>query len=99
MSSRTEQYKLALLSCIELVLMRRGNTNYNLAVAKLGSLYSCTIRDSYEHPSYLRVVLKEVYNGDYNHIIDEIKVQLDELANVKEVGDFLKIMQDGLAAN
>jgi hypothetical protein len=88
MSSRTEQHKLALLSCIELVLMRRGNTNYNLVVAKLDSLYNCTIRDCYEHPDYLVAVLKEVYDGDYNNIIDEIKVQLDGLTNVGEIRDF-----------
>jgi len=88
MNSRAEQHKLALLSCIELVLMRRGNTDYNLVVAKLDSMYSCTIRDCYEHPDYLRTVLKEVYNGDYNHIVDEIKVQLDELTNVEEIRNF-----------
>lgn len=88
MNSRAEQNKLALLSCIELVLMRRGNTNYNLVVAKLDSLYSCTIRDSYEHPNYLGAVLKEVYDGDYANIVDEIKVQLDALANVEEIRNF-----------
>ncbi|HEX9846483.1 MAG TPA: hypothetical protein VGA92_08510 [Candidatus Nitrosotenuis sp.] len=88
MNSRTEQHKLALLSCIELVLMRRGNTDYNLVVAKLDSLYNCTIRDCYEHPDYLRTILKDVYNDEYNNIIDEIKVQLDELTNVEEIRDF-----------
>lgn len=88
MNSRAEQHKLALLPCIELVLMRRGNTNYNLVVAKLDSLYDCTIRDCYEHPDYLVTVLKEVYNGDYNNIAEEIKVQLDELTNVQEISDF-----------
>ncbi len=88
MSSRAEQNKLALLSCIELVLMKRGNTDYNLVVAKLNSLYSCTIRDCYEHPNYLGAVLKDVYDGEYTHIIDEIKLQLDELTNVEEIRNF-----------
>jgi hypothetical protein len=68
--------------------MRRGNTNYNLVVAKLDSLYDCTIRDCYEHPDYLVAVLKKVYDGDYNNIVDEIKVQLEELTNVDEIRDF-----------
>jgi hypothetical protein len=88
MNSRAEQNKLALLSCIELVLMKRGNTNYNLVVAKLDSLYNCTIRDCYEHPNYLGAVLKDVYNGEYANIIDEIKVQLDEMTNVEEIRNF-----------
>ncbi len=93
-SSRTEQQKLALLSCIELVLMRRGNADYNLVVAKLGSLYNCTIRDCYEHPDYLRTVLKEVYKENYNPTIAEIKEQLDELVNVEEMRIFFKIMDN-----
>jgi hypothetical protein len=96
MDSHAEPYKLALLSCIELVLMRRGNTNYNLTVAKLDSLYNCTIRDCYENPGYLGAVLKEVYNGEYTHIVNEIKVQLDELVNVEEIRNFFKVMEDGL---
>jgi hypothetical protein len=88
-----EQHRIAVISCIEVALMRRGNTNYNLIVARLGSLYNCTIMDCYEHPEYLRTVLKEVYKEDYNAIIDEIKLVLDELVDVKEIANFFKIME------
>lgn len=89
----TQDHKMALVSCIELVLMRRGNTNYHLVVAKLDTLYSCGIMDCYEHPEYLRTALKEVYKDNYNSIIDEIKVELDELVNTKQIADFFKIME------
>jgi len=88
-----EQRKMALISCLEVVLMSRGNTKYNLLVAKLNSLHDCTLRDCYEHPEYLRPILKEVYKEDYDHIINEIKLQLDELVNEKDIASFFKIME------
>lgn len=86
-------HRAALVSCIELVLMRRGNADYNLVVAKLGAHYSCTLRDCYRHPDYLRTVLREVYGKDYQSIMDEIKSHLDELATVDEIGDFFRVME------
>ena len=88
-----EQHKVALISCLEVVLMSRGNTKYNLLLAKLDSLYGSTIRDCYDHPEYLRTILKEVYAEDYNSILGEIKMQLDELVHEKDLADFFKIME------
>jgi len=93
LGSLAEQHKKAVISCIELVLMRRSNTLYNLVVARLDSHYNCTIMDCYEHPEYLRTILKDVYKDDYHSIIDEIRLHLDELVNVQEIANFLKIMQ------
>ncbi len=73
--------------------MKRGNTYYHLVVARLNSHYNCTISDCYEHPEYLRNVLKDVYKGDYNSIIEEIKLTLGELAKVKTIADFITIMK------
>ena len=94
MGSLAEQHKKAVISCIELVLMRRSNTLYNLVVAKLDSLYNCSISDTYENPEYLRAVLKEVYKENYNSVIDDIKLGLDDLTDIeKEKTKFLKIME------
>ncbi|MEO9277470.1 MAG: hypothetical protein ABI340_06810 [Nitrososphaera sp.] len=90
----SEQHKAALVSCIEITLMRSGNTNFNLIVAKLNALYDCQIRDCYDHPEYLQTVLKEVYkDDDYKSIIHEIKTCLDDLVNEKDISDFFKIME------
>lgn len=91
-------HRAALVSCIELVLMKRGNTNYNLVVAKLAANYESTVRDCYRHPDYLQAVLKEVYGNDYHSVIDEIKAQMGELAAVDEVGDFFKVMENASPA-
>jgi hypothetical protein len=88
-----EQRKIALISILEVVLMSKGNTKYNLVVAKLNSLYDCSIRDCCEKPEYLKTVLKDVYKEDYNSIIEEIKSHLGDLVNEHDISDFLKIME------
>ncbi|TBR11312.1 MAG: hypothetical protein EPO62_01935 [Candidatus Nitrosotenuis sp.] len=94
MSSFTEQHKMALVSCIEMVLMMRGNANYHLIVARLNSLYNCSILDCCDHPDYLLTVLKEVYPEEYDSILDEIRSHLDELANEKDVTEFFRVMEN-----
>lgn len=91
MSLYLEQHELALISCMEVVLMRRGNVNYNLVLAKLKSHYDCTIRDCYDHPEYLKTILREVYKEDYKSIINEIRLELGDLAT-EEIGDFINIL-------
>ncbi len=90
----SEQKKLAIMSCVEVVLMRREEPNYQLVVAKLNSLYKCTIVDCYENLEYLRTVLKEVYKENYNSIIDDIKLELEYLVDMEEEKTkFFKIME------
>lgn len=93
MSSSKEQNKLALISCIELTLMRSGNTNYNLVICKLNALYDAGLADCYNHPDYLRIILKEVYKDNYQSIVNEIKMCLDDLLQVEEIANFMKVMQ------
>ena len=93
MANYAEQHMIALVSSLEVVLMSMGNTKYNLVVAKLNSLYDCSIRDCYEHPEYLKSILKEVYSKDYDRIIDEVKAHLDELVNEEDLANFFKIME------
>ena len=71
--------------------MRRGIANYNLVLSKLDSLYNCKMGDYYDHPEYLKTVLKEVYKENYYSIINEIRLELGDLA-VEEINDFLNVM-------
>ena len=93
MSSHEEQNKIALISCIELVLMNMGNTKYNLVIAKLSS-YNMTMRDSPKNLQYLKTILKDVYEDKYNHIINEIKICLDDLVEKEDIAQFFKIMEN-----
>jgi len=93
MSHYAQQHKIALAATFEVVLMSMGNTKYNLAVAKLNALHNISIRDCYEHPEYLKPILKEVYKDDYAYIISEVKARLDELTNEKDMVQFFKVME------
>jgi hypothetical protein len=87
-----EQHKIALISCIEVVLMSMGNTKYNMVIAKL-NVYNITMRDSYKNLEELKTVLKEVYAFEYNQVINEIKIQLGDLSNEKDIAEFFKVME------
>ena len=91
--SLDEENRNTLITCVEMVLMKRGNIQYNLVQAKLNSLYNCWIYQCVDHPEYLRDVLKEVYKNDYNSIIDEISAETDRITNFdKFKSTFFKIM-------
>lgn len=86
--------KIGFMGCIEVVLMRRNNTRYHLVSAKLKSLYNCELTDCYEHPEYLRIVLKEVYSKDYKFLLEEFRLELDKLVDIeKKKTEFFRIME------
>lgn len=87
-----QMHQTALISCVELVLMPISNTKYHLTVAKLRS-YDTTISESYDHAEYLKIVLKEVYENDYDQIITDIKICLGDLAQEDDIAKFLKVME------
>lgn len=93
MDPTVERNKLALISCIELTLMRSGNTNYQLILSKLDALYDAGITDCYDHPDYLRIILKEVYEDNYRSIVNEIKMCLDDLIVEKDIAAFMEVME------
>jgi len=93
MSRYAESHKMALISTLEVVLMNMGNVKYLSTIAKLKTLYDIDIRECYDHPDYLKTVLKEVYTKDYEHIISEVKSRLDILVDTPEIEQFFKIME------
>lgn len=91
MISNLNKHETQLIACIELVLMRRGNVHYNIVLAKLDSLYGYKIRDCYDTPEYLKTILKQVYEKNYNSVINEIRLELGDLG-IEEINDFINIM-------
>lgn len=82
------------MSCIEVVLMRRNGVNYHLIQARLNAVCNRNLIDCYEYPKYLRDVLEDVYQENYDSIIDEIKLYLgNDLIHEKDIADFLKILE------
>ena len=93
MVSINEDDKIAFITCIEVVLMKRGDVNHKLVLAKLSARYYCGIDKCLEHPEYLKDVMKEVYRDDYNSVLDAISLEVDKLENIDEFKtDFFKFM-------
>ena len=94
MASLDKENKVAFMTCVELVLMKRGNTNYHLAIAKLHTLYDCELHDCIDHPERLKTVLKEVYKEEYSSVLDEISWETDRLEDIdKFKSEFFKFMK------
>lgn len=74
-----EEHKVAVVTCIEIALMRRGDVNYNSVLFKLKTLYNCEIKDCLDHLEYLRTVLKEVYKQDYDSVLKDITWEFEAL--------------------
>jgi len=64
--------RTAVVMCIEIALMRKGNVNYSLVLSKLHSLYNCSIYDCIDNQISLKTVLKQVYTNDYDSVLDDI---------------------------
>lgn len=90
-----EQHKVALMSCIEVVIMRRNSADYHLIQARLNAVCNRNLIDCYEYPKYLRDIFYDVYGENYSSFIDEIKSYLgDDLIAEKDIVDFFKIMEN-----
>jgi hypothetical protein len=88
-----EDDKIAFVTCIEVVLMKRGDVNHKLVLAKLSARYYCGIEKCLEHPGYLKEVMKEVYGDEYNSVLDAISLEVGKLEDIDEFKtDFFKFM-------
>jgi hypothetical protein len=83
-------HKSMVILSVEVVLMRSGGPQYQLVLASLERDYDCKIFDCFEHPEYLKAVLQDVYGNDSKAILDNIEIELGEIAQEKDVADFLK---------
>lgn len=88
-----DQNRTALALAIEVVLMRKGGDQYYHFVFKLRNLYKCEIIDCYDKPQYLKSVLKEVYGNEYNSIVEDIKLELDDSAKEEGIAAFLSVLE------
>ena len=93
MNSNDQDNRIAFATCIEIVLMRRGNAHYNTVLAKLQALDKSWISDCLDHPEYLKSVLKQVFPNDYYTVVAEIREESDRLEDIDKLrSDFFKVM-------
>ena len=94
MVSLEDENKIAFVTCIEVALMRRGNANYNLVIAKLKAQFGCGMDESIDHPEYLKDILKKVYKNDYDTVLDEINEESEKLTDIDTIkANFFKTMK------
>ncbi len=87
-----QMHKTAVVSCVELILMKISNTKFHTTVAKLRA-YDTTIGESYDRAEYLKIVLKEVYGNDCPKIINDIEICLGDLVNEEDIAEFFRILK------
>jgi hypothetical protein len=81
-------YRAMVGSSVELVLMRSG-PQYHAVVSKLEHHYNCSIIYCFDHPEHLSAVLREVYNEDFDRIIDSIETEFGEAIEQSEIANFI----------
>lgn len=74
----TCENKMTFMGCTKIALMRRDDVNCILALARLISLYGCTIQDYFEHLEYLCIVLK-VCQEEYCTVLDDFRLGSEKI--------------------
>ncbi|CAE6504841.1 MAG: hypothetical protein QXE84_06975 [Candidatus Nitrosotenuis sp.] len=81
-----------LVFSIEKVLMKMGQPEYDLVVARLKNEYDCFLVNCVENPQYLKRILEDVYGNAYDDILREIRKEFGEFASQRYYSDFLVAM-------
>jgi hypothetical protein len=88
--TNSNQVKKALVSlAIETVLLEIGKPTYDEVSHKLFKDYKCYLPDCYEHPEYLKRILRDLYGTSSTVITDSIKKQLEEFETQKGIDVFV----------
>lgn len=93
MHSMDEVKKALVTLAIEKSLLDIGKPTYDEVVENLKKRYNRYIPDCYEHPEYLREILKELYGNTHKTIVKSIKEQLEEFSYHKPIARFLKVIK------
>ena len=74
---------------METVLLEIGKPTYDEVSHKLFKDHKCYLPDCYEHPEYLKRILRDLYGASSTVIIDSIKKQLEEFETQKGIDVFV----------
>ena len=55
--------------------------------------HGCDIIECYKHPNYLNDALNEIYGKSHKHIINSIRIKLNDFVAVEPITDFLTILK------
>ena len=78
---------------IENALLDMGKPEYEEVVARLEK-YNCHVSDCYNHPEYLKKILREIYGNAFEVILQKIEDSLGEFARQESYEKFLICLKD-----
>ncbi len=73
-------------------LMEVSKVMFELVFERLQKDYSCYISDCYNHPEYLKDILKDFDYEFYELIVNKIAKKLEKLSYQKPIKEFLDIL-------
>ena len=77
---------------IEKALLKIGIGALQKAIDALSNEYHCHLSDCYEHPEYLKSVLRNLFGSAHTVIVESIRKDLEEFTYDKPIEKFLKII-------
>ena len=87
---RKQLMKALAALAIERVLLEAGKPIFEKVSNKLQKEYKCYIPDCYDHPDYLGDVLKSIFGNSYVTIVEQIKRELVEYSDDKDMELLIK---------
>lgn len=87
---RKQLMKALAALAIERVLLDAGKPIFEKVSNKLQKEYKCYIPDCYDHPEYLGDVLKSIFGNSYVTIVEQIKRELVEYSDDKDMELLIK---------
>lgn len=85
-----DQIKKALITIsVEQALLEIGKPVLDNVEHALYDNYNCYMPDCFDHPEYLKAVIKDLYGNSYSNIIKSIHKYLDKFASQKPIEEFL----------
>jgi hypothetical protein len=93
MEVREEVLRKALVAlAVERTLIDIGKPAFDEVTSRLFRDYHCYIPDCYEHPEYLKKVLKDIYGNSYLTIVESIKKDLEEFIYKISIEEFVTVI-------
>lgn len=77
----------------EKAILEKDNFTLGKIENRLKTKFNSTFSDCFEHPEYLKHVLKEFFD-DYDDIIDSIKNDLVDIVMNREIRNFLRVLEE-----
>lgn len=65
---------------------------YHNVLLDLEKKYNSSLNGCYEHPEYLREILKDQHNNLYKHILKSITQHLEIFSDAKSIARFLQVI-------